>query len=333
MKKIRDSRFELIRIISMIFIIMAHYNLYGNWSGNIIHNFKMELFRPWGQVGVCLFVMITSYFMSNKDTDLKLSFSRNKKLWIKTIYYSWLILILTFVFNPKLLGLKQIILAIFPVISGEYWFITSYIILIFLLPFLNLMVKKSDKSELQKYIGIIIVATDIMPNIQKFNVPLGGTMSVGAMLAPYLVAAYIRKYNFKLNNLKNIFIIMVGVLLEYLSIFIMSKHSNDPAKFSRGLLPLVIGTGIFLLFVNCKPFHSKTINWLASGVLASYLITEHPLFRYTFWDDILNVSKFQNPVWLFVLMGLIIALISVILGSVIDHIYQWGYKKIILRRI
>ena len=54
MNKQRDTRFEVMRIISMIFIIMAHYNLYGNWSVNTVHDFKMKIFEPWGQVGVYL---------------------------------------------------------------------------------------------------------------------------------------------------------------------------------------------------------------------------------------------------------------------------------------
>lgn len=80
MKKIRDSRFEIIRIISMMLIVMYHYTLYGNWPKSAINSFKIQFFRPWGQVGVGLFVMITSYFISTKTSNLKLSLLRNKKL-------------------------------------------------------------------------------------------------------------------------------------------------------------------------------------------------------------------------------------------------------------
>ena len=77
-----------------------------------------------------------------------------------------------------------------------------------------------------------------------------------------------------------------------------------------------------------QTFYSKAVNWVASGVLAAYLITEHPRFRLVFWDQFLNVARFQNPTWMFILMGIVIAFVTVIICSIIDHLYQWGYKMI-----
>lgn len=225
------------------------------------------------------------------------------------------------------MSLKQTVFAIFPVIFDEYWFITSYIVLIFLLPFINPVVQKCSKKQFEIYIGIIIIVADIMPYIQNTNAPLGGIFSVGAMMAPYLIAAYIKKYNFKLSSIKAFIIVAIGALLEYISVFIMSKR-NDPGRFTGGILPLIVAVGIFLLFINMRSFHSKIVNWLASGVLATYLITEHPIFRLVFWHQVLNVARFQNPTWLFILMGIVIAFATVIVCSVIDHLYQWGYKKV-----
>ena len=201
--------------------------------------------------------------------------------------------------------------------------------MLFLLPFIDSVIQKCSKKEFEIYIGIIIIVTDVMPYIQNTNpnAPLGGMLSVGGMLAPYLAAAYIKKYNFKLNTFRALMMIIVGLTIEYISVFIMSKYSNNPGRFTGGLLSLIIIVGIFLFFLNLKPINSKMINWLASGVLASYLITEHPLFRLTFWHQILNVSKFQNPTWLFILMGIVVSFLTVIFCSIIDHLYQRVYKN------
>lgn len=32
-EKAKDSRFEIIRILSMIFIVSYHYTMYGGWKG------------------------------------------------------------------------------------------------------------------------------------------------------------------------------------------------------------------------------------------------------------------------------------------------------------
>lgn len=60
----RDSRFELLRIISMFLIIIYHYGLYGNWNNSSL---KTQIFSPWGQIGVSLFVLISGYFLSTQD--------------------------------------------------------------------------------------------------------------------------------------------------------------------------------------------------------------------------------------------------------------------------
>lgn len=98
MKK-RDSRFELVRIISMIMIVAYHYTMYGNWNKESFNTVKIQFFRPWGQVGVALFVMITGYFLANRKSGLNKLWNRAKRIWIKTLIYSWIILLCAFVFH------------------------------------------------------------------------------------------------------------------------------------------------------------------------------------------------------------------------------------------
>lgn len=323
--KKRDSRFEIIRILSMVFIVMYHYSLYGNWSKESLNTFKINLFSPWGQVGVALFVMITGYFLSPKSSNLTDSFNRVKPLWIKTITYSWIILILSFFLKFRSFSNKQSIFAVFPVIFDEYWFITCYIVLMFLIPILNLIIIKVDKRKLLYIIVIIVVITDIMPYLQNTNpnAPLGSTFSTGAMLSPYLISAFIRKYKIKVNAVYSFFIFIIGCMLEYGSmIFLSVRHSERIDGYTAGLFPLITAIGIFCLFLNLSSFSNKYVNFVASGVLASYLITEHPIFRLYFWHELLNVHQYQNNIYNFIEMGIIIPILTVILCSLIDKVYS-----------
>ncbi|GAA3632671.1 hypothetical protein GCM10022297_09600 [Lactobacillus hamsteri] len=332
MKK-RDSRFEMVRIISMLFIVMYHFTMYGNWTNDSINTVKIQFFRPWGQVGVALFVMITGYFVANRQTDFSKAWKRIKKLWVKTLFYSWIILICSFIFYFGIFEKHDYLYAIFPVIFDEYWFITSYIVLILLTPVLNMIVEKWDRKNLIILIGIILIFADVVPFIKNNgtpNAPLGNMFSVGAMLAPYLIAAFIRKYNVKVKIGWALGITVLGVLLEYTSLFVL-KHgimTLDISSFTFGLLPLITAVGIFCIFLNLPSFHSKFINWIAAGVLASYLITENPLFRMYFWQKLLNVGRFQDPTWKFILMGILIAIVTVLVCSLIDKVYEIVYSKV-----
>ena len=62
----RDSNFELLRIVCMIFIIFHHFAVYSGYkigSHMFINDFIFSLFYSGGKLGVSLFVMITGYYM------------------------------------------------------------------------------------------------------------------------------------------------------------------------------------------------------------------------------------------------------------------------------
>lgn len=54
----RNSKFELLRILSMVMIIMSHYQLYGK-----VRFEYSKILAPLGQIGVGIFVMISAYFL------------------------------------------------------------------------------------------------------------------------------------------------------------------------------------------------------------------------------------------------------------------------------
>ncbi|PJZ16668.1 hypothetical protein BHU41_09355 [Lactobacillus crispatus] len=244
--------------------------------------------------------MITGYFLGGQETNFIKAWHRVDKLWVKTLVYSWIILICALIFHFVVFNKRDLLYAFFPVIFDEYWFITSYIVLILLTPILNIAIRKFDRKNLLILIGILIVFADIVPFIKNDgtpNAPLGNMFSVGAMLSPYLIGAFIHRYEFKLKMWQACAVTLFGAVLEYISLIVL-KHGImklDMAKFTFGLLPLITAMGIFYIFLNLPSFHSRAINWIASGVLASYLITEHPLFRIYFWQKLLHVSQFQTP--------------------------------------
>lgn len=326
-KKMRDSRFEIIRIFSMILIVLCHMSINGNWKNNVgINHFKTMFFHPWGEIGVYLFVMITGYFISMRHTDLKQQIKVVKPLWIKTIFYSWIILILYIIFRFQPMSLKLIITAIFPISLNEYWFMTAFIILMLFLEPMNYLINKVSKKELLIYIIILVFFADVLPIIKWNAVLLGGPWGVGVLISAYFIAAYIHKYNVRLKSLYCLGIFLCGISLEYIGMF-LSKNSNI-WRFNFGIFPLVSSVGIFLFILNLKPFYNRQINFIASGVLASYLITEHPLFRYYFWRKLINIGKYQFHFNKLVLFGIVYSLIIVIVCSLIDHVYALGAYKV-----
>ena len=85
----RDSKFELLRIVSMMMIIMSHYEIYGVKYGRISSE-NLGFIKPMGEIGVGLFVMISAYFLTiQNDNSVRKTVSRFKKIYTRVLFYSW----------------------------------------------------------------------------------------------------------------------------------------------------------------------------------------------------------------------------------------------------
>lgn len=104
----RDSRFELLRIISILMITVSHFFIYGNWSnlGSItpLETLKILSLDALGPIGVVIFFMITGFFISNKDLVQKIKKTQVKvrTVWGKIFFYS-----VSMLFISKLLGIAK----------------------------------------------------------------------------------------------------------------------------------------------------------------------------------------------------------------------------------
>jgi surface polysaccharide O-acyltransferase-like enzyme len=321
--KMRNSKYELMRILAMMFIILSHFSLYGDWSKKYL--FKGMQFQPLGQIGVYFFVMISGYFLSSKNLDLLEALNRSKKIWVKTIFYSWGILLLDLLLKFSNLNPKSIISSIFPVLSEEYWFITCFIVLMLLTPVLNWIINSSSKEQLLAYTFVFMIVVDILPIFKTGNEPLGGILSTSIMVAPYLIAGYIKKYGISIKTIYLISIFTIVIALDYYIMFVF--RFNRIGRFTYGILPLILAVCLFLIIKNSRDFVSLTINRLSTSVLAAYLISENPNLRDFIWQHLFNIKRFESTPY-FTIIGVVIVLIILISCCLIDKICAFFIKKL-----
>ena len=88
----RKSNFEILRIISIIFILFHHFfyeNVILDYTSSItINQFISQVLYSLGKIGVNIFILITGYFCINSNFKLK----KILTIWLQTIFYSWIIL-------------------------------------------------------------------------------------------------------------------------------------------------------------------------------------------------------------------------------------------------
>ena len=70
----RNSNIEILRILSMLFIIAHHYAVHGfdlSAGSFTVNEVTLQILSLGGKIGVNVFVFITGYFMINSRFDAK----------------------------------------------------------------------------------------------------------------------------------------------------------------------------------------------------------------------------------------------------------------------
>lgn len=184
----RDSNIELLRIVSMMLIILFHFSVHGPWpaDGVLAADVAVGVLAFGGKLGVNCFVLITGYFMTRSSVRV----ASVARVVLETWFYSWGLLILFAVAQPELVTQARLEKAVLPLVSGEYWFITNFVALMVVSPFLNLLFDRLSRRGKSRLAAIGFVTISVLPTLTTFN-PLGSDLLWFFYL--YLMGGWIRE--------------------------------------------------------------------------------------------------------------------------------------------
>ncbi len=184
----RDSNIELLRIVSMMLIILFHFSVHGPWpaDGVLATDVAVGVLAFGGKLGVNCFVLITGYFMTRSSVRV----ASVARVVLETWFYSWGLLILFAVAQPELVTQARLEKAALPLVSGEYWFVTNFVVLMVVSPFLNLLFDRLSRRGKSRLAAIGFVTISVLPTLTTFN-PLGSDLLWFFYL--YLMGGWIRE--------------------------------------------------------------------------------------------------------------------------------------------
>lgn len=319
----RSSNFELLRIISMVFIIWHHYTLHGgilNVEYTNINKYLAEIIYIFGKIGVNLFILISGYFLINSNFKIK----KIVKLIMKVLFYNILVFFVLLIFKKDitLLVIKK---TFFPISYSSYWFITAYVGMYFFSPFINKLIKvlKQDKFKILLIISLILFS--IIPTLAQTSSFMG---NLQWFIFVYMIGAYIRLYDIKISkkNLKYyiiflyLFLVIGSLCITYFSIEEPKRFEKIKTLVSMNFLPtFCLSIFIFIFFKNLNIKEIKIINYLGKSSLAVYLLHDNEFIRYAFWKKLFKVEAFYNAnIFILLLHILLATIITYALGTVIE---------------
>lgn len=291
----RNSSIELLRIISMIFIIGHHLAVHSGLklSGNLdINTIWVKTLAAGGKWGVDIFVLISGYFSTSTELKLK----KIIKLTLQVTFYAiaiFLILIcneLVYLNDSVSFG-QALFNTILSIPCKEYWFATTFFLLFMICPYINKFLKSADEITHRNLILILVIAWSIFPTFFSAQFDFN---NLGWFVTLHLIATYIRFYPKEVCEHKA----FLGILAISNYILAINSSMNCPNISNKYITAnstfiLISAISTFILFTRLN-FKSKVINTIATTTFGIYLIHDNQYMRPYLWKVICRNQEYYT---------------------------------------
>lgn len=351
-KTTRKSNFELLRIVSMFFIVLYHTIIHGHVIENstnpgltMISNLLLFICI----VHVNSYVLVSGYFQSKSTCKQSKVWSLINADWFYRVIIVIILTSIGAISLSKVEFLKQLFIID---ITDSYWFIKFYIAIYLLSPFLNKLIEGLNKKEYNKLLIILTVLLSIIPYLTGEQGFSNNGFTIQHFIYLYLIGGYLRKFPigelviFKKYSKQVVCLIIFFscAILNYIiyrssqslnnvnslvnditnNLILMSRAYSNPI--------IMLQTVAFVLFFETLDIHSKIINNLAKLTLGIYLIHDNSLVRGVLYQW-LKIDDGPVSNYSFILYIFIIAIAIYIVCSLIEWIRQKIFLLIYNRKI
>ena len=304
--KVRQSNFELLRIIAMFMVLILHadFQALGAPDKSEIINHPIAatfqvLFEMASIIAVNVFVLISGWF------GIRPSVKGISKFIFQVLFFSLGIYVVALIKGDVQFSYNGLA-DCFAMKGGGYWFITSYIFLYILSPVLNAFIETSNKTLYKK----VLIAFFIFQTIYGFCSSGASFFSRGysavSFMGLYLLARYFKRYVDTSKYTKSYIIIYIFctcllALIYFCTIlFEIQAISKRVDWYSN---PFVVLSALsLLLFCSKIKLQSRLINWISSSSFAVYLLhTNSNIYTPYYIHGIQNLNMDYSMSFLFTL--------------------------------
>lgn len=345
--KERDTGLDLLRVLSMCGIVGLHVLGQGGILGSLDKVFPFAFGFGLEALFLCsvnIFAILSGYFYGLRRFE---GFKNRNivRLILTVLFYCLLITVLFVLFSDIPLGAKDLLFAVFPPLKERYWYITNYVFLFFLMPYINRLTQQLPQRLFHNLL-FVLFAFGVM--ITTFGIRdyfvLNKGYSVLWLAICYLIGVYIRTYGLpfclQLKAWGSMALIAVNTALVVLSIYVLRPFAPtlDPQMFLQYNSPFIVVNSILLFglfkdnskLANIKS--SKIVVMLSTAAFDVYIIHCHILiFDYVLENHFVSFAAL-NP---FAMVG---AVLLTIVGVyffcfIIAEARMWVFRVIGLNRL
>ncbi len=352
--KIRNSNYELMRIISMFLIVLYHAIVHGHAienSANESVKLLLQLIVFITIMHVNSFILVSGYYQCEK----KFNFSKVCKLITSSLFYRILIIVLFTTLGIVNLSKVYIFRETFILNIDEYWFIKVYLFLYLLSPFINILIKKIEKGDYQKLLLVLFMSVSFIPYVTGNKAFENNGYTLCNFIFLYFLGAYLKKYPvnesyfFKIFSKK--FLQLFYIVIFFISIFtnyilyIAANYISGINSITYELAdnvmfmslaysnPFVLLQSLsYFLFFGTLSINNKIINKISSLTMGIYMIHDNSFIRRVIYK-LLKIDRLNITSYKFILYLIVVSIFIFIFAAIIEFIRQLIFNFINKRKI
>lgn len=355
-EKKRNVSLDILRFISMLMIITLHYLSYSNINTNVSLLSKVGIsnviLKSICNISVNCYILISGYFCLQS----KFKLSKIVKLVIEVMSYSIIIYIVMILVGQCSFNIKEFACNFLPVLTRQYWFVTTYVGVYIISPFIKLISERINKTE---HISIIIVGFLLFVlyyNLFFFcdNLNFGGATGIVWFTYLYFCAIYIKLYykpegiKKALKNYMILFFIAIMSRVPFVILYLATKKSiflQGASIFDsvyNSIFPFLMSIAFFKVFLNLKfdkdDKEIKIIMFFSKFSWYVYLFHENKYIRSFLWNNIDFFKIVDNNMikYFFIWISVIVVVYAVgtLVGYLVSNLLTvFVFKSNIFKKI
>lgn len=190
--QVRNTNIEVLRFVLMCFIFFWHIIVHGYGFAEIGNDGFDYTASMWVTIPLCVLFVPATYCFVFISGFYGLHFSLRKllQLVLWCISASVLSTLFCHLLWSDTISLHRLVCSLLPITTKSYWFITEYVLLFIISPFLNFGCERLTKRELRAVLALLFIYDAIKLVLLKANV---GSDIVGFMFI-YILGRYIHQH-------------------------------------------------------------------------------------------------------------------------------------------
>lgn len=306
----------------MLYMVALTHQFIG--GGYNISRIFLDVFSLGGKAGVNLFSLLMGYF------GIKAIYQMKKALRVEAqvLFYSILCMVICLGFGLSEFSVKSVVKGLLPLIFNGYWFMTAYIIVYLLSPYLNKLLLGLKRQEQERLLALCFLIWCVIP---FFTLHTMDGMFLNQMIwfiVMYILGAYLRLHTarFSMGTYKAALMLSAGALVAltvglniYGKLFPVLFNYTTYGSWSNSPFIVVACISLFRLCENWRIGSIGWINWISAGTLGVYLLQENQFVRPLLWGSILGNANFYGS-WILIIHAVVSVTLVFACGILIDHL-------------